>query len=141
MVTPGKDKTEAAFQQDEAICRQHAIAHTGYGDLSTPAPATQADAAVTPTEPSADVAYLQCMAARGDTVQMAAIPAYPSPYPYDPGPYWAGGPYPYAYPGYGLAFGGPVVHPFFFHHGFFPHGDFHHGGSFHGGFHGGGHHH
>jgi hypothetical protein len=35
---PGKDKSAAAFQQDEAICRQHAISHTGYGLPSEPSP-------------------------------------------------------------------------------------------------------
>ena len=29
MVMPGKDKTEASFQEDQSICHQHAIAHTG----------------------------------------------------------------------------------------------------------------
>src|SRR3954471_6564345 len=26
---PGKDKSAAAFQQDQAICQRHAISHTG----------------------------------------------------------------------------------------------------------------
>jgi hypothetical protein len=29
MVIPGKDKTEASFQEDQSICQQHASTHTG----------------------------------------------------------------------------------------------------------------
>jgi hypothetical protein len=32
MVAPGKDKSQAAFQQDQSICQQHAVAQTGYGN-------------------------------------------------------------------------------------------------------------
>src|ERR1700679_2057028 len=34
LVMPGKDKSQAAFQQDQAVCQQHAVARTGYGDAS-----------------------------------------------------------------------------------------------------------
>jgi hypothetical protein len=140
LVLPGKDKTVAAFQQDEAICQQHAVAQTGYGDPSQPATsspagsATGAEAAM--AQPSSDVSFMQCMAARGDTVQaVAAGYGYAAPYAY---PYPDYG-YPYFYPGYDVAFGGVGV----FHRGFLFHRNgsrfFHHNG-FHGGFHGGGFH-
>src|ERR1700753_1760215 len=36
IVLPGSGKDFAAFQQDDTICRRHAAAHTGYGDLTLP---------------------------------------------------------------------------------------------------------
>jgi hypothetical protein len=149
IVLPGQGKTEAAFQQDETICRQHAISHTGYGDLSQPprasAPVPATGPAASPGQPSQDVSFMQCMAARGDTVQMQSSGGYPygydAPYPYSYA-YGYGYGYPYLYPDYDVVFGGVG----FFHHGFFRggfhHGGFHgagfHGGGFHGGGHGGG---
>jgi hypothetical protein len=141
MVVPGQGKTEAAFQQDEAICQQHAISHTGYGDASQPPPTSAAAPATgvvaSPGQPSQDVSFMQCMAARGDIVQMGSPGGYPygynAPYPY-PYAYGYGYGYPYFYPDYDVVFGGVG----FFHHGFFRSG-FHHGG-FRGGFHGGGFH-
>jgi hypothetical protein len=161
MITPGKDKTAAAFEQDQAVCQQHAISHTGYGDQSaptspaptspaptspaptpsaaapsTPATASQSGPATVAAQPSDDVDFMQCMAARGDTVQVASA-AYPYPYPYAaPYPYAYPYGYPFAYPGYGFFFGGGRFHVRSFHHDFFHHGGFH-GGGFHGGFHGG----
>lgn len=162
VVVPGKDKTAAAFQEDAAICQQHAMAHTGYGDPSQPGngnppqPAAASSAAAPPAaappagsatgaaaataQPSEDVSFMQCMAARGDTVQaVAAGYGYDSPYlyPYPDYGYLDG--YPYFYPGFDVAFGGVGVfhRGFFFHRGF--HGGFHRGGFHGGGFHGGGH--
>jgi uncharacterized membrane protein YgcG len=100
-------------------------------------------AAAASPQPSGDVGFMQCMAARGDTVQMAQVGypyPYPAPYPY-PYPYPYGYAYPYAYPGGGIFFGGFGFHDRF-HRGF-NRGGFHgfHGGGFHGGgFHGGGFH-
>ena len=112
-VLPGKNKDAAAFQQDQTICEQHAVAHTGYGTPSNSpvrppavaqaAPATPANAQIAPAAPPDQAAYVQCMAARGDTVQIASPVAgdsgYAYAYPYAPGyPYPYAGPYPYAYP-------------------------------------------
>jgi hypothetical protein len=167
MITPGKDKTAAAFQQDQAICQQHALAHTGYGGPSqltpsapapaeplptpsAPTPVSQVDpatgAAAAPAQPTDDVGFMQCMAARGDSVQVVAAgypyPYAPYPYPYYPYPYG----YSYGYPGSPFFFGGFGFHDRFhrgFHGGGFRggfHGGGFHGGGFHGGgFHGGGH--
>jgi hypothetical protein len=155
MIAPGKDRTAAAFQQDQAICQQHALAHTGW-DVpaasaarapappapSASAPANQSGPAdPTPAQRSDDLSFMQCMAARGDTVRMAsADDLYPStaPYPYAyPSPYRY--PYASALPGFTFVFGGLGFHHRFhhhdFHHGGFRHGGFHHGGFHHGGFH------
>jgi hypothetical protein len=175
MIMPGADKTAAAFQFDQAVCLQHAFSQTGYGGPSAPGPTQLAPSAPAPSasdptapasgsgnqsgsetgvaaalaQPSADINFMQCMAARGDTVQVAQAgypypyPApYPYPYPYPYG-YSYGYPYPYSYPGGGIFFGGFGFQDRF-HHGYFNRGGFHggafHGGAFHGGgFHGGGH--
>ncbi len=162
LITPGKDKTAAAFQLDQTICQQHALAHTGYGGPSqltpsapaptataepaprpsAPTPASQVASAIgaapAPAQPTDDVGFMQCMAARGDTVQAVAVgyryPYPPYPYPYYPYSYG----YPYGYPGSTFFFGGFGFHDRFFHRGF--HGGRFHGGGFHGGrFHAGGH--
>jgi hypothetical protein len=199
IVVPGSGKDFAAFQQDDTICRRHAAANTGYGDLALPhtqgsnaaplgatgeagaasadgttsgvgtaagAPsgssstAANASGASTPEPPDEAVpnqsGYLQCMAARGDTVRPEPTGyaetanwygyAYPYPYPY---PYGYG--YPYGFNDFGFigVFGGGFhdrgFHRRFFHDGGFHRGFFHgggfHGGGFHGGgFHGGGFH-
>jgi hypothetical protein len=163
-VLPGQNKDAAAFQQDELVCQQHAVAHTGYGDLTrsgapgaavsgansgvagTAAAGSGAGitnaAAVTPS-PDA-VGYLQCMAARGDTVQ-AEPAAYADGYGYgyspDLYPYGYGYGYPYDYYDGGFAWGGGGYggwHGGGFHHGGFGRGGFAQGGFGHGGF-GGGH--
>jgi hypothetical protein len=179
-VLPGKGRDLAAFQQDDAICQRHAVALTGYGDLAQPAtpqapvgtppastaygtsPATPAGSGTATasasvplaTQPENETSYLQCMAARGDTVQPQAA-AYPTygyaygypddygyPYPlYDDGFYggfgWGG------WPRHGRFGGHEEWHGGFAHNGFghggFGHGGFGHGGFGHGGFgHGGG---
>lgn len=81
-----------------------------------------------------DVAYAQCMAARGNTVQPLTLGWAYRPYAY-PYPDWA-----YYSPWIGppLTFGFFGVGGFHHHHGFQRHGSFH-GGS-HGGLHGGGSH-
>jgi hypothetical protein len=126
------------------------------GSGSTAMNASGASAAEPPDETVPNqLEYLQCMAARGDTV--SPVPTgYAEPtsgygygYPYD---YW----YPYGYP-YGFYTGGFIgvfgggfhsrdFHRRFFHdggvhRGFAHGGGFHNGGGFHGGgFHGGGSH-
>ncbi len=108
VVAPGKDKSQAAFQQDQTVCQQHAVAQTGYGNPSqNPADHLPADgtlpgsgggsaaAAVSSgTEPPGEVSYLQCMAARGDIVQLASTGGYYGGYSYAyPYPYGYGYPY------------------------------------------------
>jgi len=155
---PGKDKSPAAFQQDLSICRQHAISHSGYSGSSPPAsggaaaaanpavPGANGNGASVPAaaEPTDDIGYAQCMAARGDIVQMVPGPDYDVEYAYADGlGYGYGYGYPYTYPwydyspvGYGGGFAVFAFHGQ--HHQGFHGGGFHHGG-FHGGaFHGGG---
>lgn len=124
VVLPGTGKDLAAFHQDELICQQHAVAHTGYGGptgsaaagspAGTPGDAangasrngtaggtpiaartTAANAAVpVGAQPFDEDGYLQCMASRGDTVQPQPA-GYALAYPYDDS--YAYG-YPYGYP-------------------------------------------
>jgi hypothetical protein len=164
VVLPGKDRSEAAFRQDEAVCQQHAIAHTGYGDLSqhpaqhpagktpaTPAPGASGDgleraAAPSSVAPADGQSYVQCMAARGNIVQMASVASYnagyASVYPYAPPysyPYGYGYADPFAYPIYGGFVGGlGWFHGGGWHHGWGHRHGWHNGGWSHGGFHGGG---
>ena len=114
VVAPGKDKSQAAFQQDQSVCQQHAVAQTGYGNASQnpadhlPADGTlpgsaggSASAAVpSGTAPPGEVSYLQCMAARGNIVQLASAGGYYDGYSY---------PYPYPY-GYGYPYYGRINH-------------------------------
>ncbi len=165
---PGNDKSAAAFQQDQAICQRHAISHTGYGLRSEPAaqpsdsaatataggapagtssgPATgNTSAPATPEMPD-ELSYAQCMAARGDTVQVLPAPMYDEQYVYAyPGSIGYGSAYPYPYPLYGAGFVGGFG--FFaykggYHHGYY-NGAYHHGAYHSGGYgayHGAGHH-
>ena len=161
-VLPGPGKDAAAFGQDQRVCQQHAVAHTGY-DAPVPPAAGAAGglgASAAPGVPFDSTGYLQCMASRGDTVQAQpstyAAGIYPDDYPYA---YQYGYPYAYQYgfpaePGYpypfyngalygglGLGFGfgggrfyhGPFHHGWF-HDGGFEHHVFEHGGFGHGGF-------
>jgi hypothetical protein len=196
IVVPGSGKDFAAFQQDDAICRRHAAANTGYGNPTLPhaeglnavpsgitgeagsawaagttsgagtaagAPAgsgtsgANASGAFAPEPPVATVpdqlGYLQCMAARGDTVhseptgyaKTANWDGYTYPYDYAyPYPYGYGYPYGFYDVGFIGVFGGGF-HDSGFHRRFFHDGGFHrgfvHGGGFHrGGFHGDGSH-
>ena len=113
VVAPGKDKSQAAFQQDQSVCQQHAVAQTGYGNASQnpadhlPPDGTlpgsgggSASAAVpSGTAPPGELSYLQCMAARGDIVQLTSTGGYYDGYSY-PYPY----PYGYGYPYYGYGY-------------------------------------
>jgi hypothetical protein len=158
VVAPGKDKSQAAFQQDQSVCQQHAVAQTGYGEASqnpadhpppneTPpgpgsfsanaTPPSSAGAAVPPgTEVPGEMSYLQCMAARGDIVQMTSAGGYSdSGYGY---------PYAYGYPYYGYdypLYGGLIAGWggwYGWRHGGWGHGYWGHGGWGHGGWgHGG----
>jgi hypothetical protein len=122
MVSPKPGQPQAIFQQDSQVCQQHSMTHTGYG---TPAPSSpQATPPATPTATgvvSQDASFLQCMAARGDTVT-ALPPSYAAVYP--------GYPYAYGFDPYPLYVGG-------FFGGYYGHRGWHHGGYRGGGFHGG----
>ena len=168
-VLPGVGKDQAAFQQDMAVCQQHAVAHTGYNAPPPPAaagsatgsPGGPANAAQAGGAPPFDVTgYLQCMASRGDTVQaqpdVYAAGIDPELYPYPDGyPYPYGYDYPYPFYDGGLAVGFGFGSGRFYHrrfgpagwgHGGWGHGGWGHGGWGHGGWghggggHGGGHH-
>ena len=167
MVVPGPNKDLAAFQQDDLVCRQHAAAQTGYGSVSPAlsgpaagvAPPSGGGIAAQPTGiavppaamPENEAGYMQCMAARGDSVRPVPL-AYSAAYA--AGPYGYGYPYTYGYPypdvydglygGFGLGFGavggwyhgwhrGDFDHRGFAHSGF-DHGGFFHGSAGHGGF-------
>jgi hypothetical protein len=124
-------------------------APTGSGTTGAKASATAALEPPDETIPD-QLGYLQCMAARGDTVR-------PEPSGYTEAVNWYGYdyayPYPYGYP-YGFYDGGFIgvfaggfhsrdfhrrfFHGGNFHRGFFHRGDFHHGGFRGGSFHGGG---
>jgi hypothetical protein len=159
---PGSDKSAVAFQQDQAICQRHAISHTGYGLPSEPAVQSSdgGAAAISGGGPAAsspgpsvvtrkvparaedempdELSYAQCMAARGDTVQLLPVPIYDEQYAYAlPGSFGYGSDYPYPYPLYGAGFVGGFG--FFAFRGGHHHG--YHNGAYHsGGYHGGGHH-
>jgi hypothetical protein len=150
VVAPGKDKTQAAFQQDQTVCQQHAVAQTGYGNASQnptdhlPADGTlpnsaggSASAAVpSGAAPPGELSYLQCMAARGDIVQATSAggdyDGYSYPYPY---PYGYGSPYyGYGYPYYGgLIAGWGGWYGWGWRHGGWGHGYWGRGGWGHGG--------
>jgi hypothetical protein len=107
MVIPGKDKTEASFQEDQSICQQHASTHTGYGDLSQKTSNVAPEAATPPSTTSTDVddvSFLQCMAARGDIAQLTSMAGY------DAGDAYAAYPYPF---GYGYPDGYPFAYPYY----------------------------
>ena len=181
IITPGRDKDPIAFQQDQEICQQHAESSSGYGAPAPPAasappgnqPQPQLPAAKGNGAPQAanslaipaavqtpgEVSYVQCMAARGDIIQMPAAGApesadgsgygvaYPYAYPYAYGyPFGYAYPYGYDYPfgvgffGFGGGYGYGRYYHGGYHHGGWGHGAWGRGGWGHGGFHGGGFH-
>ncbi len=106
VVLPGQQKTYVQFQQDDAACR------TG-GPAALPLPAQAGSVAAQPlTDPNLNaqphLAYVQCMAARGND----AVPV-PQAYPYPAYTYGYTSYYPWVYGpafwggyGFGLGFGG-----------------------------------
>jgi hypothetical protein len=163
-VLPGTGKNLAAFQQDQAVCEQHAVAHTGYGGPGQPgATNLPAGTASSPRNGASEGGP----AGPGVTTANAAVPANAAGpggnQPFDgvgylqcmasrgdtvqpqPGAYGAtafgyGAPYGYAY-GYPYDYGYP--YPFYddaFYGGFgvvgggFAHRGFFHRGFVHGGF-------
>jgi hypothetical protein len=116
--------------------------------------AANASGASTPEPPDETIpnqsGYLQCMAARGDTVRpeptgyAETANWYGYAYPYDAYPYGYGYPYGFYDVGFIGVFGGGFhdrgFHRRFFHGGGFHRGFFHGGGFHRGGFHGGGSH-
>ncbi len=98
----GKDLTQ--FQSEDAACRQYAATRIAPPDT----PGTSADQ----LQQAYDIAYVQCMAADGNSLSpypigIRAAYAYPDSWDYDP---WWG-------PGLGVGFVG-VIGPRFHHHGF-----------------------
>jgi hypothetical protein len=146
---PGTDKSAVAFQQDQSICQRHAISHSDYGLPSEPATQTPDGSAAANTAAGAapagadaesnkasapavaempdELGYAQCMAARGNTVQLSPVFLYNEQYAdaYPDGFGYGSGGYPFV-GGFGV-FGFGSGH----HHGF--HNDGHHGGGYHGG--------
>ncbi len=138
---PPSGKDLALFQQEDTTCRGYAQQQIGYGapqQAATEAPTVGAAAgggssagsavgAVNTSELAAelqwryDVAYAQCMAASGNSLQTFPLAALYAPYGY-----------PYGYPGYYFPWYGPGVSLGFF--GNFDHRFHHHFGSVHGGF-------
>jgi hypothetical protein len=133
MALPPQGKSLAAFQQEDGQCRNYAGAAIGAATGpagGTAASANNAAADKYDLQTRYNVAYIQCMYSRGDTVQNMP-PGYYDNYVYaDVGYPW--------YDWSGPFFFGGNVFPFDndhdFHHGF--HHGFHEG--FHGGFHGDG---
>lgn len=99
-VLPGQGKDLAHFEQDQAACRDYALQQAGFG------PSRQAPASRSPAEAQQryDLAYLQCMAARGNRV-----PGIAADDPYLLTPYSRPGGYPpwYGTPYYGYSHGYP----------------------------------
>jgi hypothetical protein len=164
MTFPGKDKSAAAFEQDQSICQRHAVSHTGYGLPSEPVvqPSSGGAAATTGGAPAApspapaaapgkvsapaeaekpdELSFAQCMAARGDIVQLPPPLIYDDQYAYAfPGSIGYGIDYPYPYPYYGAGFIGGFGFFAFnggYHHGYY-HGTYYRGGYRGAGYHGG----
>jgi hypothetical protein len=166
MALPGKDKSFAAFQQDDVSCRQYAAQQIGYGSPAAAANQSAINSAAAGTvlgaaagaaigaatgNPAAgaaigagsglllgsaaganaaalsagqlqrlyDMAYVQCMYAKGESVPQS-LPTYA----YAPVPAY---PY-YPYPGYYPYYGYPPYYwgPGFVSFGFGFHGRYHH---------------
>jgi hypothetical protein len=66
VASPGKDKSVAAFRQDDTDCRQAAAQTIGAESRPQPAEGTQ--------QQRYDASYAQCMCAKGDTVARAYPP-------------------------------------------------------------------
>jgi hypothetical protein len=96
MVMPAQGKSFAEFQQDDTSCRQYASLLFGSAAGSNDARASGAS-----LQHRYDASYVQCMAAKGESVPtMPASVAAADPY----------GPYRYAYPAYpGYYYAPPVV--------------------------------
>lgn len=67
LVLPGKGKSLAAFQADDAVCRQFAVNTIGGNEARAPL----ADDTL---QTRYDVAYVQCMAAKGDELPKMLAP-------------------------------------------------------------------
>jgi hypothetical protein len=126
MALPGQGKDYQAFQQDDAACRQSASSVTGGSSQAHVAPngegGSPGDGGNAPTtaaglQQAYDMAYVQCIYSRGDTVQPPSTdyaggypPGYPPPnyYGYPPPPYYYGYPPPYYY-GYAPPYFAPSI--------------------------------
>ena len=128
MIAPGQAKTAVAFQQDQTVCHQQAITRRGYATptsspVSLPPVGSAANTATRASaQPTTDTGIIQCMAARGNSLQITPLNdphAYGSPYPIAYS-YQRAYPYPsaypyldytyaYGYPGYGLGLSDALV--------------------------------
>lgn len=155
LALPHTEVSNAAISGRAREAGAAARAPTGSGTTAANGPGASTLEPPDETVPN-QLGYLQCMAARGDTVRpepagyVEAANWNGYPYPYD---YWYPYPYGYGYPYgfygagfigvFGGGFHGRDFHRRFFHEGGmhqgFVHGGGLHGGGFHGGgFHGGG---
>src|SRR4051812_11063197 len=77
-VVPSEGKDLAQFQQEDGACRQYALEQIGYGSPQPGANQSAVGSAAAGTAWSSaaslqqryDLAYMQCMTARGNTVPM-----------------------------------------------------------------------
>jgi hypothetical protein len=114
---PPVGKNLAQFQREDTTCRGYAQQQIG-----SAVGGVNASASAVELQQRYDVAYAQCMAASGNSLQTFPVAAFYGPYGY-----------PYGYPGYFSPWYGPAVSLGFFG-SFAPHFH-HHFGSLHGGFH------
>ena len=114
---PPVGKDLAQFQQEDTTCRGYAQQRIG-----SAADEGNGSSSAAELQQRYDVAYAQCMAASGNSLQTFPVAALYGPYGY-----------PYGYPGYYSPWYGPAVSLGFFG-GFEPH-IHHHFGSLHRGFH------
>ena len=144
-VVPSEGKDLAQFQQEDGACRQSALEQIGFGAPQQAANQSAVGSAAAGTARSSagslqqryDLAYMQCMTARGNTVPLTAAG---TPHLLEPYTYY--GPRSY----YGPYLGGPAVTLGFFgggwrhRHHHWGHRHHHHGGGWHhrGGWHHGG---
>ncbi len=145
VTVPGYNKTEAAYEADEASCRQEGSQAAYSGTAQAPAPGGPPAIGTRSGNEAAwdryDQQFASCMAAHGNSVAAAPYAgyAYPNGYPYAGYAYpYAGYAYPYAFYGYPYGFGYPFGFydgiGFGFGYGRFGYGRFGYGRSGYGGF-------
>jgi len=109
---PGEGKDLAHFQQDEANCRSHALGQTGFD----PSRQGARGGGSGELQRRYDLAYLQCMAERGNKVPATAMDEPHVITPYSRGyPDWYGTPYYGYFHGYPGPYYGAGISPGDFH--------------------------
>jgi hypothetical protein len=125
---PPEGKNLAQFQQEDATCRGYAQQQLGHGAPQQPADAgvpVNAGASAAELQQRYDIAYAQCMAASGNSLQQFPMAWRYGPYSYaylNPGFY-----NPWFFPPVSLGFFGGFGPGFRHDHSGFEHGGFHHG--------------